>query len=62
MTIGPGENFDLPIIYIPDKSKNQRSAPGLELVGISRVASPEYLAIDNASNPLCIANLKKKYE
>ena len=59
MTIGPGENFEHAVVYLPDKSKNQKSTAGLELVGISRVTSPEFLAIGNDSKSLCIANLKK---
>ena len=59
MTIGPGENFEHAVVYLPDKSKNQKSTAGLELVGISRVTSPEFLAIGNHSKSLCIANLKK---
>ena len=59
MTIGPGENFERAVVYLPDKSRNQRSSAGLELVGISRVTSPEYLAIGNESKSLCIVSLKK---
>ena len=59
MTIGPNEIFERAIVYLPDISSNQRTSPGLELVGISRVTSPEYLAIGNISTSLHISNLKK---
>ena len=59
MTIGPGENFERAIVYLPDKSMKQKTTPGLELVAFSRVTSPEYLAIGNISTSLPISQLKK---
>lgn len=58
MTIGPGENFEHAVVYLPNKSKNKKSTGGLELNGISRVTSPE-VWIGNDSKSLCIANPKK---
>ena len=58
MTIGPGENFEKVIVYLPDKGLGQKSVAGLELVAISRATSIEHLAIGNPSSSLFIKDLK----
>ena len=59
MTIGPNENFEKAVVYLPEKSQNQNNTAGLELVALSRVTSPKNLALGNLSNSLCISDLKK---
>ena len=59
MTIGPNENFEKAVVYLPEKSQNQNNTAGLELVALSRVTSPKNLAIGNLSTSLCISELKK---
>ena len=49
------------VVYLPDKSRHQKITAGLELVALSRVTSPEDLAIVNVSSSLCISKLKNWY-
>ena len=59
MTVGPDENFEKVIVYLPDKSRGQRSTPGLELVAISRATAPECFAIGNPVTSLNRSDIKK---
>lgn len=59
MTIGPGEVFEKAVVYFPDTSNGQKSTPGLELVGMSRVKDPSCLAIGNMSTSLSVSDIKK---
>ena len=47
------------LIYFSRAVGRIKNTAGLELVGLSRVSSPENLAIVNSSTSLCISNLKK---
>ncbi len=55
--IGPGEQFEKVIVYLPEAGT--RSIPGLELVGISMAMSPDYLAIGNGSSSLSENHIQK---
>ncbi len=57
MTIGPGQQFEKVIVYLPEAGT--RSIPGLELVGISRAMSPDCLAIGNNSSSFSEFHIKK---
>ena len=57
MTIGPGQQFEKVIVYLPEAGT--RTIPGLELVGISRAMNPECLAIGNESSSLSEFHIKK---
>ena len=59
MTVGPEENFEKVIVYLPDKGRGQRSTPGLELVAISRATAPECFAIGNPITSLNRSDIKK---
>ena len=59
MTVGPNENFEKVIVYLPDKSRAQRSTLGLELVAMSRATAPEHFAIGNSLQSINISDLKK---
>ncbi len=58
MTIGPGQQFEKVIVYLP--GAGTRSIPGLELVGISMAISPDCPAIGNGSSSLSEFHIKKK--
>ena len=47
------------IVYLPDKSRAQRSTLGLELVAMSRATAPEHFAIGNSLQSINISDLKK---
>ena len=56
MTIGEGEIFEYVVVYFPEEGR-RNSAPGSELVAISRAKKPENLAIGNESLSLTIMRL-----
>ena len=56
MTIGPGEQFERAVVFLPEP--NAKSPPGLELVAFSRVSSPSDLAIGNTLRTLSRADVK----
>jgi hypothetical protein len=56
MTIGPGEQFERAVVYLPESTT--KSPPGLELVALSRVSSPSNLAIGNSFRTLTRADIK----
>ena len=47
------------LIYFSRAVGRIKNTAGLELVGLSRVSSPQNLAIVNSSISLCLSNLKK---
>ena len=56
MTIGPREQFERAVVYLP--ATNSKSPPGLELVAMSRVTSPSNLAIGNSFRDLTRADIR----
>ena len=57
MTVGQGQPFPSLVLHLPDK--NTRSAPGIELVGASRVNHPDCLAIGNKTSELSKQQLQR---
>ena len=59
MTVGSNENFEIVVVYLPERSRGHKLTSGLELVGIFRATAPENFAIGNTLSSINCADIKK---